>query len=262
MTWEKHNKKGRRKIVMSRQSTSGRRILWIFFLSVFIGGISLTVAFPPYALASPSVDLSTTIIRVAKETIPAVVHIEVTERQEVANRFFPFENDPFFRRFFNFPEAPRNFKREVKGIGTGMILDSQGDILTNFHVAGGATKIEVTLASGHRYAGKLVGGDPKTDLAVIRIEAKEKLPHILFGNSDKVEVGKWVVAIENVDPKGPLGQAGLEARDIILAINGQSIVGIDDFAGLVGLLKPKQNVTMVCLDHRTGNTGSIEIAVR
>ena len=83
----------------------------------------------------------------------------------------------------------------MKGLGSGMIIDAQGHILTNHHVAGGATKIDVLLASGERYAAKLVGTDPKTDLAVIKIAAKGPLPHITFGDSDKAEVGEWVVAI-------------------------------------------------------------------
>jgi len=141
------------------------------------------------------VDLSTAIIQVAKQNLPAVVYIEVTESREVANPFLPYENDPFFRRFFGNPKMPKKFKQEIKGLGSGMIIDAQGHILTNYHVAGGATKLEVTLADGSKYPATLVGGDPKTDLAVIRIQPKEKPPHVTFGDSDKVEVGEWVVAI-------------------------------------------------------------------
>lgn len=147
-----------------------------------------------------SIDLSTAITKVAKQTIPAVVHIEVTERQEVMNPLLPFEGDPFFKRFFDIPKMPRKFKRELKGLGTGMIIDTKGRILTNHHVAGGATKIEVQLSDGNRYPAKLVGTDPKTDLAIIQISAKESLPHVTFGDSDKVEVGEWVVAIGH--PRG------------------------------------------------------------
>jgi serine protease Do len=147
-----------------------------------------------------TIDLSTAIIRVAKQTIPAVVHIEVTEKQEVMNPLLPFEGDPFFKRFFDIPKMPRKFKRELKGLGTGMIIDSQGHILTNHHVAGGATKLEVQLSNGNRYLAKLIGTDPKTDLAVIQISAKEPLPNVTFGDSDKVEVGEWVVAIGH--PRG------------------------------------------------------------
>jgi len=142
-----------------------------------------------------AVNLNTAVIQVAKQNLPAVVYIEVTETREVENPFFSFENNPFFRRFFGVPKMPRRFKQEIKGLGSGMIIDKDGHILTNYHVAGGATKMEVTLADGSKYPAKLVGGDPKTDLAVIQIQAKESLPQVTFGNSDKAEVGEWVVAI-------------------------------------------------------------------
>lgn len=146
------------------------------------------------------VDLSTAIIQVAKKNIPAVVHIEVTGQQEVAIPSLPFNDDPFFRRFFGMPQGPRKFKRETKGLGTGMIIDSQGHILTNYHVVGNATKIDVLLSNGSSFQAKLIGSDPKTDLAVIKISTKEQLPYVTFGDSDKVEVGEWVVAIGH--PRG------------------------------------------------------------
>jgi serine protease Do len=156
---------------------------------------------PTLAQEHPSqVNLGTAVVRVAKQNIPAVVHIEVTERQEMLNPLLPFENDPFFRYFFNVPRMPRKFKRELKGLGTGMIIDSQGHILTNNHVVGGATEIKVLLADGNRYQAKLVGTDPKTDLAVIQILLKESIQHVAFGDSDKLEVGEWVVAIGH--PRG------------------------------------------------------------
>lgn len=150
--------------------------------------------------AKHSFDLSTAIVRVAKQNIPAVVHIEVIQRQEVVNPFLPFESDPFFRYFFDVPRMPRKFRRELKGLGTGMIIDAQGHILTNNHVVGGATKIRVLLSNGERYPAKVVGTDPKTDLGVIKIAAKEDLPYVTFGDSDKLEVGEWVVAIGH--PRG------------------------------------------------------------
>ena len=145
--------------------------------------------------AKGAVDLGTAIVRVAKETMPAVVYIEVTESREVANPFAPFQNDPFFKRFFGTPKMPPKFKQEMKGLGSGMIIDPQGYILTNFHVAGSATKMEVALADGSRHPARLVGGDSKTDLAVIQIAAGRPLPYVTFGDSDALEVGEWVVAI-------------------------------------------------------------------
>jgi len=174
----------------------------IFFSLFLLGMVSISFSPLPIQAAekSKSLELSTAIIQVAKQTIPAVVHIEVTERQEVVNPLLPFESDPFFRHFFDIPRMPRKFKREIKGLGTGMIIDPQGHILTNHHVAGGATKIEVLLSDRRKFPARLVGTDPKTDLAVIKISAKEPLPHVIFGDSDKVEVGEWVVAIGH--PRG------------------------------------------------------------
>ena len=173
-------------------------LVFNLFITVFLLGAMLTMSQSGPALAAErkgSVDLTTAIIKVAKQNIPAVVYIEVTESREVTNPFLPFENDPNFRRFFGAPKMPRKFKQEVKGLGSGLIIDPEGHILTNYHVAGGATKIQVVLADGSRYPATLVGGDPKTDLAVIKISAKEQLPHVTFGDSDKMEVGEWVVAI-------------------------------------------------------------------
>jgi len=145
--------------------------------------------------AGGPVDLSTAIKQVAKQSIPAVVAIEVTESREVENPLLPFSSDPNFRRFFGIPKMPRKFKQELKGLGSGMIIDAQGHILTNNHVAGGATKIDVVLSSGERYPAIVVGTDPKTDLAVVKISAKESLPYLTFADSDEVEVGEWVLAI-------------------------------------------------------------------
>jgi serine protease Do len=165
--------------------------LHILILVVLLGVGSITPAWT----AQKAVDLSTAIIQVAKENLSKVVYIEVTESREVTNPMLPFQNDPFFRHFFGAPRMPKKFKQETKGLGSGIIIDSQGHILTNYHVAGEATKIEVALADGSKYPARLVGGDPKTDLAVIHISAKESLPFVTFGDSDQMEVGEWVVAI-------------------------------------------------------------------
>jgi len=142
------------------------------------------------------VDLSTAIVKVANQNIPAVVSIEVTESRLVQNPLLPFQNDPFFRRFFGIPKKmPRNFKQQMVGLGSGMILDAAGHILTNSHVAANAQKMTVTLADGSRHTASLIGTDPKTDLAVIKIAAPHSLPYVVFGDSDKLEVGEWVVAI-------------------------------------------------------------------
>jgi serine protease Do len=159
-------------------------------------------AAPAPTVTAPSpMDWQNAIAEVAQKTIPAVVHINVTQRREISNPMLPFNNDPFFHFFFNGPnQMPRKFKEELRGLGTGMIMDAQGHILTNNHVVAGATEINVLLADGKSYPAKVVGTDPKTDLAVIKISADEKLPTVTFGDSDKIAVGDWVVAIGH--PRG------------------------------------------------------------
>jgi serine protease Do len=160
-----------------------------------IPGITGAASIQPAEKPRRAIDLTTAIVRVANQVMPAVVYIEVTESRMVENPLLPFENDPLFKRFFGTPHMPRKFKQEMRGLGSGIIIDARGHILTNNHVAGGASKMQVTLADGNRYPATLVGADPRTDLAVIRISAKESLPYVTFGDSDKVEVGEWVVAI-------------------------------------------------------------------
>jgi serine protease Do len=148
-----------------------------------------------------STALGTAIEQVADKAIPAVVHIVVKEQQELANPFYAYKDNPFFRRFFGLPkDMPKKLQRELIGIGTGVIIDAQGHILSNFHVVGGATQIEVTLSDGTQYPATVVGVDPKTDLGVIKINAEKPLPFLTFANSDEAKVGQWVVAIG--EPRG------------------------------------------------------------
>jgi serine protease Do len=147
------------------------------------------------------VTLAGAVIHVAKTAIPAVVQVEVTERREVPNPFYPYEDNPFFRKFFQLPEnMPKKFKEELRGLGTGMIINADGYILTNNHVVAGATEIKVLMADGQEYSAKVIGTDPKTDLGVIKISADKPLPYVIFGDSDNVQVGQWVIAIGH--PRG------------------------------------------------------------
>lgn len=175
---------------------------FLFFLGIFILfiGVSSSHAGRAWAQKSGPINLTTAIADVAQKTMPAVVHIEVTQRVDVPTAVFPFESDPFFRYFFGVPQGPRSYKREMRGIGTGMTIDGDGHIVTNNHVVSGATKITVKMASGEEFEAKVVGVDPKTDLAVIKIKAPQNIPYLTFGNSDQLRVGEWVVAIGN--PRG------------------------------------------------------------
>ncbi|MDR3553999.1 MAG: Do family serine endopeptidase [Syntrophobacteraceae bacterium] len=169
-------------------------LLMISLVAVFV--LAYGTIKPRAQTAEPN--LVTAIETVAKQAIPAVVHVEVTERQEINNPLIPFENEPFFKYFFGIPNMPQKLKREVFGLGSGVILDASGHILTNYHVVGGATKIRVVLADGREFSGKsvkVVGTDSKTDLAVIQIIGDGSFPYLPLGNSDQVKVGQWVVAI-------------------------------------------------------------------
>ncbi len=223
-------------------SKSGHR----FSISMVLGFFALLAANAALFLCAAGfgyaaeTDLVTAISQVAKANIPAVVHIEVTERREVPNPFSPFENDPFFRHFFgNSNRGPRKFEQEKVGLGSGMIIDNEGNILTNNHVVSGATKIKVVLADGREFTEKqvkVIGTDAKTDLAVIRIMEKHPLPTVKFGDSDKLEIGQWVVAIGH-----PRGLDQTVTHGIISAMHRMGITdpsGYQDFLQTDAAINP------------------------
>lgn len=137
-----------------------------------------------------SQERQTAITRAISKVSPAIVGINVEEVREVRD---PFMNDPFFRQFFG-DVGPQ--RQTVKGLGSGYIISEDGYILTNDHVAGNATKISVTLTTGESVEGKLIGSDPVTDVALIKIN-KSGLPYVNFGNSDNAIIGEWVIALGN-----------------------------------------------------------------
>ena len=138
----------------------------------------------------------------AEKVRPGVVNIQVVKKVknvDFGSRHFfgnPFgENNPFGDFFGPFPEEnpPRGF--EQRGVGSGFVMSREGYILTNNHVVEDADQIKVKLASGKEYDGKVVGRDPKTDLALVKVEGSSDLHPLKLGNSDDLEVGSWVVAI-------------------------------------------------------------------
>ena len=125
---------------------------------------------------------------------PAVVTIRSTERSRPAQQF-PFMDDPNFREFFG-DRAPQQAPQRVQGVGSGVIITNDGYILTNHHVVDGALEIRVELTDNRTFTAKLVGSDQPSDLAVLKIEAKN-LPTLSLGDSDKVRVGDFVLAVGN-----------------------------------------------------------------
>lgn len=142
--------------------------------------------------------------KIAETVMPATVNIYVESEVEVQNPFGqnPFFNDPFFRRFFEMPEMDEEQKRKMQAQGSGVIVSADGYIFSNHHVVKNATKITVLLADNREFKAKLVGADPETDVAILKIEGKD-FPYAAIGDSDQVQVGDWAIAIGN-----PFGLAG------------------------------------------------------
>ncbi len=157
---------------------------------------------------------------IVKKVIPSVVNISTEKVVEVRfpEQFRRFFNDPFFKRFFGpFTNPNQPQKRKEFALGSGVIISKNGYIVTNYHVISGATKIIVKTLDGKQYTAKLIGSDPKTDLAVIKINAKNLHP-ITFADSNKVEVGDIVLAIGN-----PFGLRESVTAGIVSALNRDSI---------------------------------------
>ena len=154
---------------------------------------------------------------------PAVVSVHaVSRRRQRAN---PLVEDPVFRQFFGTPSSNGATRAETS-LGSGVILDESGVLLTNYHVIRGAQAIQVSLQDGRTAAAEIVGTDPDTDLAVLKIDLDD-LPHIAIADSDKVKVGDIVLAIGN-----PLG-IGQTVTQGIVSATGRNRVGINTYENFI-----------------------------
>lgn len=140
-----------------------------------------------------------------KKVKPSVVNIYTTKKVNV-RAFNPFKDfgprsgprdpfDDFFNKFFEAPDRP--IEREQHSLGSGFMINEEGLILTNNHVVAEADEIHVQFSDEKKYPAKVVGTDEKTDIAVIKIKADKQLPYVQLGDSDKLEIGDWVVAVGN-----------------------------------------------------------------
>ncbi len=203
-------------------------------------GEAAPAASPPAAGLLPQQSFAPLVKRV----LPAVVNISVTEKTAVnvlsdqlpeSLRGSPFED--FLKRFFDehgggrlgphpFSEGPGE-EDGVKRIalGSGFIIDPSGLIVTNSHVVGEAAKVEIILQDNSKYPAKIVGRDPRTDLAVLKIKTDKPLPYVAFGDSGAAQVGDWVIAVGN-----PFGLGGSVTTGIISARGRDIHAGqFDDF---------------------------------
>ncbi len=200
---------------------------------------------PQPALAVPG---GQTFVEIAKAVRPAVVNIYATKSGRAeGSHGTPFD-DPFFRRFFGdeffkrFDQQPK--ERKERGLGSGVIVESNGLIITNNHVVGKADEIRVTLSDKREFKAKLIGTDPKTDVAVVRIEATG-LPTVPLADSDKLEVGEFVLAVGN-----PFGLTQTVTLGIVSALGrAAGIAEYEDFIQTDAAINP-------------GNSGGALVNVR
>ena len=171
----------------------------------------------------PAVETNTSFTAEAvKQVGPAVVRID-TERT-VMRSFTPFFQDPFFHDFFG-DDLPKEPHKHLRGQGSGFIIDKSGIIVTNAHVVDQADKVTVTLNNGTTYTGQVLGTDPVTDLAAIKItELDANFPAAKLGDSDVLKVGDWAIAVGN-----PLGFDNTVTLGIVSTLKRSSAeVGIPD----------------------------------
>jgi Do/DeqQ family serine protease len=159
----------------------------------------------------------------AKRALPAVVHIFTS--QEIKAARHPFLNDPVFRHFFG--DRFGDDAQRRSGLGSGVVVSPEGYILTNNHVIEGADEIEVASNDGRKYKAQLVGADPESDLAVLRIPADHALTAISFGSSENLRVGDVALAIGN-----PFGVGQTMTAGIVSAL-GRSHLGINTFENFI-----------------------------
>lgn len=177
-----------------------------------------------------------TFVEIAKAVKPAVVNIYATKSgRGDGPHAMPFD-DPFFRRFFG-DEFFRRFEqpreRKERGLGSGVIVDPNGLIITNNHVVGKAEDIRVTLADKREFKAKLIGTDPKSDIAVVQIDATG-LPIVPWADSDKLEVGEFVLAIGN-----PFGLTQTVTMGIVSALGRSAgIAEYEDFIQTDAAINP------------------------
>jgi serine protease Do len=162
-----------------------------------------------------------TLAPLVREVTPAVVNISVQGKVREDN---PLYQDPVFREFF---DVPKQLERQFQAAGSGVIVDAQhGYVLTANHVVAQITAAQITTKDGRRFSARLIGRDPATDIAVLQIQGASNLKALSLGNSDKLEVGDFVIAVGN--PFG-LGQTVTSGLVSALGRTGLSKEGYEDF---------------------------------
>ncbi|WP_412061663.1 S1C family serine protease [Rubrivirga sp. IMCC45206] len=157
----------------------------------------------------------TAITRAVEAASPAVVSVNIIEVQNVVQRANPLEELFYGRRI-----PDRVYQREVQGLGSGFVISEDGYIVTNDHVAGNATRITIAFPDGSQMPARLVGSDPETDIALLKVDPPEPLPYLAFEESGDAIVGEWAIALGN-----PFGL--FEAAEPTVTVGVVSAVGRD-----------------------------------
>ena len=219
--------------------SKGKRLCTIltFIRTWFILGLIFSFNFGAWSytyandskISQQSIDILTQIgqatAEIAEAVKPAIVNISTTRTIKIQGNTNPFLDDPFFKRFFgDQSRAPK--ERKTASLGSGVIVDSKGYILTANHVIQGAEEINVTLSDKREFKGKIVGNDTMTDIGIIKIDA-DNLPTIKWGDSDKLKVAETVLAIGS-----PYGLSQTVTTGIVSAV-GRANVGIADYEDFI-----------------------------
>ncbi len=220
-------------MILNRKTQLTSPLILSLLLTFFLvsGSFSAVLADPndDIAVLTKSSKAFTSVVKKAK---PAVVHIQVEKTvKSSGNNYEEYFNHPFFERFFGpqfkqqHPNESRRYKQ--KGQGSGFIISKDGYILTNNHVVEDADTITVTLDDKEKVQAELIGSDPQTDVALIKIKNGKKLPTLPLGNSEALEVGEWVIAIGN-----PFGLSQTVTVGVVSA-KGRSRVGINEYENFI-----------------------------
>jgi Do/DeqQ family serine protease len=181
-------------------------------IAAFTAIVALLAGAAPAVAADPFLR-RTAAVQAAERVGPAVVSVTTETDVRQQSPFENFRGDPLFERFFqDFFEPSR--PRTMQSLGSGVIIDGEGHVLTNEHVVARASRIQVNLSDGREFDATLVGADPNNDIAVLRIDANEKLPWVAPGGSEDLLVGEPVIAIGN-----PFGLSSTVTTGVISALD-------------------------------------------
>jgi serine protease Do len=225
-------------MMLSKPYLSKRRLYQLVVLVFTLAVIPVSALLPELHAASSNIsrqsvellaDTGKAMAEVAGAVKPAIVNISTTRTQKITESpFAPFFDDPLFRKFFGDRFGQEHFPRERKtaSLGSGVIVSTDGYILTNNHVIKDADEIKVLLSDKRDLKGTFIGSDPKTDIAVIKIEAAD-LPTVVWGDSALLRVGEIVLAIGN-----PYGLNRTVTMGIVSAVERVN-VGIADYVDFI-----------------------------